>query len=71
MRWLIVFAAVSVFVGYMAPAQEIPEDKYMELVRQMPDNHIPWDDLVNYEGTVDTTEGSREWACTGDKCEIV
>jgi len=34
MRWLIVFAAVSVFVGYMAPAQEIPETPVSHVVEQ-------------------------------------
>ena len=35
----------------------------------MPKN-VEWDKLQNYE-TVAITRTSREYACTGDKCELV
>ena len=31
---------------------------------------IDWDELSKYE-VEDNTRGSQEYACTGDKCEIV
>ena len=51
----------------LAPYEEIDEEKYNELVSSMPE--ISWDLLEKFE-QVDTTDGSREYACSGGKCEL-
>jgi len=52
-----------------APYQECSEDEYLEAVSKMPKD-IDWNELSKYE-VEDNTRGSQEYACTGDKCEIV
>ena len=52
-----------------APYQECSENEYLEAKDAMP-NHIDWEELSIYERE-DHTRGSQEYACTGDKCEIV
>lgn len=52
----------------LAPYEPIAEEKYEELVAAMPD--VDFSKLSEYERE-DHTEGSREFACVGDKCEIV
>ena len=52
-----------------APYQECDENQYNEMRKKMPDN-IDWNELSKYEQE-DHTRGSQEYACTGDKCEIV
>ena len=52
-----------------APYQECDEKQYNEMRKKMPDN-IDWNELSKYEQE-DHTRGSQEYACTGDKCEIV
>lgn len=56
-------------VYQLAPYEEIDEETYNKLVKTMPEE-IDWDRLNEYEKE-DTTTGAREWACSGDKCEIV
>lgn len=53
----------------LAPYEEITEEEYLKFLDQLPDE-IPWKDLNRYESE-DNTQGSREFACTGDKCELV
>ena len=60
---------VSDHVYQQAPYEDISEDKYQELVQQMPVG-IDWNDLVNFEQE-DNTTGSQELACVGGACEIV
>ncbi len=50
-----------------APYQECTEEEYNRFVEKMPSN-IDWRELSNYE-VVDNTEGTHEFACTGNKCE--
>jgi ribonucleoside-diphosphate reductase alpha chain len=52
-----------------APYQEVSEEEYKKMVKNMP-NEIDWIELSKYEQE-DHTRGSQEYACTGDKCEIV
>jgi ribonucleoside-diphosphate reductase alpha chain len=52
-----------------APYQDCTEAEYKEMLKQMPEE-IDWDELSKYEHE-DHTRGSQEYACTGDKCEIV
>jgi len=52
-----------------APYQEVSEAEYKEMVKNMP-KEIDWIELSKYEQE-DHTRGSQEYACTGDKCEIV
>ncbi len=52
-----------------APYQECTEAEYKEMASRMPKD-IDWDELSKYE-VEDNTRGSQEYACTGDKCEIV
>jgi ribonucleoside-triphosphate reductase len=51
-----------------APYQEITEEKYHELVAEMPKN-VDWDILASLEHE-DNTSGSQELACVGGSCEI-
>jgi len=52
----------------LAPYEAISENDYNEKIKSFPD--IDFDELDRFE-TDDNTTGSREFACTGDKCEIV
>ena len=52
-----------------APYQEVSESEYKEMVKNMP-SEIDWIELSKYEQE-DHTRGSQEYACSGDKCEIV
>ena len=52
-----------------APYQDIDEEQYTELKKQMPTS-IDWTALSNYE-KVDTTSGSQTLACTAGACELV
>ncbi len=50
-----------------APYEEINEERYNELVAEMP--NITWSELGEYEKE-DNTSGHRELACTAGACEI-
>ncbi len=52
-----------------APYQECSENEYLEMLDIMPKD-IDWNEMSKYE-LEDNTVGSQEYACTGDKCEIV
>ena len=52
-----------------APYQDIDEETYNDLKKQMPTS-IDWSALSNYE-KVDTTSGSQTLACTAGACELV
>ena len=52
-----------------APYQECDKEEYNAMVAQMPTD-IDWNELSKYE-VEDNTRGSQEYACTGDKCEVV
>lgn len=52
-----------------APYQECSENEYLQMLDTMPKD-IDWNELSKYE-LEDNTIGSQEYACTGDKCEIV
>ena len=52
-----------------APYQDISEEKYYELLNDMPKD-VDWSGLGVFE-VEDTTTGSKELACTGGVCEIV
>jgi ribonucleoside-diphosphate reductase alpha chain len=52
-----------------APYQECDEEEYNAMLSKMPQD-INWNELSIYE-VEDNTRGSQEYACTGDKCEIV
>ncbi len=52
-----------------APYQECSENEYLQMMDKMPQD-INWNELSIYE-VEDNTRGSQEYACTGDKCEIV
>ena len=52
-----------------APYQECDEKQYNEMRKKMPKD-IDWNELSKYE-IHDNTRGSQEYACTGDKCEVV
>lgn len=52
-----------------APYQEVTEEKYLELKKQMPKS-IKWEDLSYYEQE-DNTSGLQTLACSADSCEIV
>jgi len=60
---------VSDHVYQQAPYEDISEDKYQELVQQMPVG-VNWNDLEHFEQE-DNTTGSQELACVGGACEIV
>ena len=60
---------VSDHVYQQAPYEDISEDKYQELVQQMPVG-VDWNDLEHFEQE-DNTTGSQELACVGGACEIV
>jgi ribonucleoside-diphosphate reductase alpha chain len=52
-----------------APYQDITEEEYNDLKKQMP-TKIDWSALSLYEKK-DTTNSSQTLACTADGCEIV
>ena len=52
-----------------APYQDCTEAEYKDMLKKMP-KEIDWNELSKYEQE-DHTRGSQEYACTGDKCEIV
>ena len=60
---------VSDHVYQQAPYEDISEEKYQELVQQMPVG-VNWNDLEHFEQE-DNTTGSQELACVGGACEIV
>ena len=60
---------VSDHVYQQAPYEDISEEKYQELVQQMPVG-VNWNDLEQFEQE-DNTTGSQELACVGGTCEIV
>lgn len=49
-----------------APYEDIPKEKYSELVKAMP-KPIDWDAIIEVE---DLTTSSQEFACTGGACEL-
>lgn len=51
------------------PYEAITEDKYNELIDIIPQT-IDWSKLSEFEAE-DTTTSGREFACTGDVCEVV
>jgi ribonucleoside-diphosphate reductase alpha chain len=55
-------------VYQLAPYEAISESEYERLAAEMPD--IDYEALANYENE-DQTEGSREFACSGNACELV
>lgn len=61
------FLPKSEHVYQLAPYEEITENKYQDLLKAFP--KIDYTQLSRYE-TDDNTEGSRSYACVGDKCEI-
>jgi ribonucleoside-diphosphate reductase alpha chain len=52
-----------------APYQDCTEEQYKEFIKTMPKN-IDWVGLSKFE-VEDHTRSSQEYACSGDKCEIV
>src|SRR5690606_7735602 len=62
------FLPQSDHVYKQAPYEEITEQEYLDMVKQIPE--IPWDKLTDYE-LEDTTTGIKELACTGTSCEWV
>ncbi len=55
-------------VYQQAPYTEISEERYQELVAEMPEE-IDWDLLSAYEQS-DKTEGHKELACVAGSCEL-
>ncbi len=54
-------------VYQLAPYEEITQERYEELLSQMPE--IDWTELNFYERE-DSTKGNQEYACTANGCEI-
>lgn len=52
----------------LAPYEDITEEQYNELVKEMPED-IDWTELDQYEKT-DQTTGSREYACVAGACDL-
>lgn len=52
-----------------APYQPIDEVEYKEALAKMP-SKIDWDELKRFE-VEDSTQNSKEYACSGPSCEIV
>jgi ribonucleoside-diphosphate reductase alpha chain len=52
----------------LAPYEEIDKDKYNEMKSKFKD--IDFSKLIAYERT-DRTTGAKEFACVGDKCELL
>jgi ribonucleoside-diphosphate reductase alpha chain len=56
--------------GYRQPPyQECSEEEFEKLQSKMPEN-VDWSRLQEFE-MEDETTGSQEYACAGDKCEVV
>lgn len=55
-------------VYQLAPYEEVTEAQYNKLASEFP--ALDYSKLVEYENE-DETSGSREYACVGDKCELV
>jgi ribonucleoside-triphosphate reductase (thioredoxin) len=51
-----------------APYEDLTEEQYEKMVQAMP--NISFDQLSNYEGGVDNTEGEYAYACQGGSCEL-
>lgn len=54
-------------VYQLAPYETIDEDTYNKLLKELP--KIDFSELPKWE-IVDSTNGSREFACAGGKCEL-
>jgi ribonucleoside-diphosphate reductase alpha chain len=54
-------------VYQQAPYEAVSEDRYRDLLGQMP-NGVVWDQFVE---RYDNTSGSQELACSGGVCEVV
>jgi ribonucleoside-diphosphate reductase alpha chain len=52
-----------------APYQECTKEEFEALTEKMPKN-VNWSDLHKYEKE-DKTTGTQQFACSGDKCELV
>lgn len=52
------------------PYETIDENTYEMLAAEIPDD-IDWTKLELYEKGIDTVEGTREFACVGNMCEII
>ncbi len=52
----------------LAPYEEITEEQYNEIISKIP--HIEFANILLYEND-DTTQGSKELACTGGVCEFI
>jgi ribonucleoside-diphosphate reductase alpha chain len=52
------------------PYETITKDQYEMLMEEIPES-IDWANLGMYERGEDTVEGTREFACVGNTCEIV
>ena len=61
------FLPRSEHVYQLAPYEEITKEKYDDLVSKFP--KLDYSQLSKYE-TEDCTEGTKAYACVGDKCEI-
>jgi ribonucleoside-diphosphate reductase alpha chain len=53
-----------------APYQPITKEQYEELLAKMPQS-VDWSQLSKYENAETTTGDGREFACTGNSCEVV
>ena len=62
------FLARNDHVYQLAPYEEIPQERYDEMVNQLPT--INFANIVAYERE-DTTQGSKELACVGGVCEFI
>lgn len=56
-------------VYQQAPYQEITQDKYNQLLGEMP--VFNWEEQANFEHNSDSTLGSQELACAGGSCELI
>ncbi|MEP7103410.1 MAG: ribonucleoside-triphosphate reductase [Candidatus Dojkabacteria bacterium] len=56
------------FVYELAPYETITKDRYEELKAKIP--NIDFSKMISYE-LEDSTQGAKELACIGDKCELV
>lgn len=51
----------------LAPYEEIDAERYKEMVERFKD--LDFSKIISYERS-DNTQGSKEWACIGNACEI-
>lgn len=63
------FLPVSDHIYDQAPYEEISEEKYNELIAQLPSS-IDWKGLADFESE-DNTEGTQTLSCMGGYCEVV